>query len=118
MQPRVAPECCSSSVVPGARLAAVVVSAESVLAISHALSLRLAAQRAPWVGTAYDYHRLKTRCDTPPTAAGITDGSAPEIPPLSLCIGPEIPVLVVHCDLAAAEIRLHGHIGRSSLVFE
>ena len=40
MQPQVFPECCSSSVVPGARLAAVVVSAESVLAISHTLYLQ------------------------------------------------------------------------------
>ena len=72
----------------------------------------------PSTSSSNDYHRLKTRCDTPTTAAGISDGSAPEIPPLSLCIGPEVPVLVVHCDLAAAEIRMHGHIGRSSLVFE
>ena len=45
-------------------------------------------------------------------------GSDPEMPRLSLCIGLGIPVLVVHCDLAAAGIRLQCHIGRSSLVFE
>ena len=57
-------------------------------------------------GTAYAYQPLTTRCGAPTTAVGTFYGSDPEMPRLSLCIGLGIPVLVVHCDLAAAGIRL------------